>query len=160
MNSDGSKVTQDAAGNTIVETKNEKGESLRLEGSSDGKSSSYSDSSGNKIETGVRNADKLGMDIYPNAKLDDSTPPMSADTAESTMHTAQYKTPDLVSKVVQFYKDKLKSRTPKVSDMKSGDDHYGTLTLEEGKKTSVITIMRRATDTETTISMMVNEKKK
>jgi hypothetical protein len=125
----------------------------------DGKVGTYSDSAGNKIETGGDHSDKLGVAIYPGAKLDDTAPGMSAETPEGTMYSAKYLTGDAIEKVIEFYKKELASRKPKTNEYLTDGDKFAMLTLEEGKKMTAITISKKAADKSTSIDFLVNTKK-
>jgi hypothetical protein len=156
---DGSTMTQKGDGKTVIETKNDKGESLRMETTTDGTVGTYSDSAGNKIETGGDHSEKLGVAIYPGAKLDDTAPGMSAETPEGTMYSAKYLTGDAIEKVIEFYKKELASRKPKTNEYSTDGDKFAMLTLEEGKKMTAITISKKAADKSTSIDFLVNTKK-
>lgn len=156
---DGSTVSKTADGKTVIETKNDKGETIKMESDVDGKKGTYSDSQGNKIETGVDNADKLGVAIYPGAKADETSPGMSANTAEGIMHMAKYNSSDPIDKVIDFYKKELGAKKPKNSEFKNNEDQFAMFTMEEGKKTTVVTVSKKAKATMTSIEFMVNEKK-
>lgn len=151
------KVSDDG---TKMSFKNEKGETGTVETNAGGTELKMSGEKGDThVATGTEvTEDDIGLPFYPGSTRNPSAT-MKASTPEGDSFQCGLKSPDVPSKVIEFYKPKLKDAQTAAMNDGTGDVQTVSGKLENGAKVGIV--VRRTKDSnESEISITVVKEKK